>query len=238
MTIVAIHQPHYLPWIPYIEKADAADVFVYLDHVQYQKNGVQNRNQIKTATGPIWLTVPVAAPFGTPINKAPIANAQWRKKHLHSIEQSYAKARYAGLVGDGLKEILERDWEFLGELNIAVTEWLFSTLGITAKRIRSSELAATGTAQDLILRICKEAGADVYLSGRGAAAYQDPKEFARAGIELQYQNFEQPTYTQCFPNSGFLPDLSALDMVLNCGGASLDIIRNQRQISLSQVGRA
>ena len=59
MTVVAIHQPHYLPWQPYLAKVLACDVFIYLDSVQYQKNGVQNRNQIKTSQGTKWLTVPV-----------------------------------------------------------------------------------------------------------------------------------------------------------------------------------
>ena len=49
MTVVAIHQPQYLPWQPYFAKALASDLFVYLDTVQFQKNGVQNRNQVKTA---------------------------------------------------------------------------------------------------------------------------------------------------------------------------------------------
>src|SRR2546430_15000555 len=64
---VAIHQPQYLPWLGYLAKWAAADVFVFLDIVQYEKNGWQNRNRIKTAAGPRWLTVPVHARLGTPI---------------------------------------------------------------------------------------------------------------------------------------------------------------------------
>ncbi|MBI3637246.1 MAG: WbqC family protein, partial [Candidatus Rokubacteria bacterium] len=45
---VAIHQPHYLPWLGYLAKWAAADVFIVLDTVQYEKNGWQNRNRIKT----------------------------------------------------------------------------------------------------------------------------------------------------------------------------------------------
>src|SRR5919199_1238191 len=53
---VAIHQPQYLPWLGYLAKRAAADVFIYLDTVQYEKNGWQNRNRIKTKDGPRWLT--------------------------------------------------------------------------------------------------------------------------------------------------------------------------------------
>src|SRR5262249_2175495 len=57
MTTVAIHQPQYLPWAPLLAKAAACDVWVHLDSVPFQKNGVQNRNRIKTPQGPCWLTV-------------------------------------------------------------------------------------------------------------------------------------------------------------------------------------
>ena len=45
---VAIHQPQYHPWINYYRKIARADIFVYLNDVQFQKNGLQNRNKIKT----------------------------------------------------------------------------------------------------------------------------------------------------------------------------------------------
>ena len=35
--IVAIHQPQYLPWLGYFDKMLKADVFCYLDTVQYKK---------------------------------------------------------------------------------------------------------------------------------------------------------------------------------------------------------
>ena len=74
MTAVAIHQPHYLPWLGYLAKWAAADVFVFLDTVQYTKNGWQNRNRIKTATGPQWLTVPVHAKLGMGIDAVTVAS--------------------------------------------------------------------------------------------------------------------------------------------------------------------
>ena len=36
---VAIPQPHYLPWLGYLAKWAAADLLVFLDTVQYGKNG-------------------------------------------------------------------------------------------------------------------------------------------------------------------------------------------------------
>ena len=38
---------------------EVADVFVYLDTVQFEKNSFINRNKIKTPQGVLWLTIPV-----------------------------------------------------------------------------------------------------------------------------------------------------------------------------------
>ena len=64
---IGIHQPQYLPWLPYFLKIDQSDVFVILDTVDFQKNGLQNRNQIKTNQGAQWLTVPVRQQLGQKI---------------------------------------------------------------------------------------------------------------------------------------------------------------------------
>jgi hypothetical protein len=217
MTIASIHQPQYLPWLPYCAKADGCQVFVYLDNVQYQKNGVQNRNQIKTAQGAQWLTVPVNASSDTTIRETRIADQRWTKKHLQSIRQNYARAPFLDLFEEGLRPILEQPHEDLAGLNIAVTEWLFRSLGIGCKRIRASELKVAGMKDDLVIAICKAAGATVYLSGHGAKCYQDEKKFRAEGIELRYHEYHNPTYAQCHPAGGFLPDLSSLDLILNAG---------------------
>ena len=90
---VAIHQPHYLPWLGYLAKWAAADLFVFLDTVQYEKNGWQNRNRIKTAEGARWLTVPVHARLGTRVAEVSLdVDQPWAKRHLRAIETAYGTA--------------------------------------------------------------------------------------------------------------------------------------------------
>lgn len=226
MTTVAIHQPQYLPWVPYMAKAAACDVFCYLDNVQYQKNGVQNRNQIKTASGPLWLSVPVNAALDTTIQFTHISDNRWQRKHIASIGQNYANSQNVELFRSGLQPLLEREWEFLADLNIAVTEWMFDQLDVTSKRVRASDLGCTGKADDLVIDICRKLGADIYLSGHGAKAYQSTENFDRAGIGLQYHVFEQRDYPQCFPRSGFVGGLSAVDLILNMGSRAKEFVRN------------
>jgi hypothetical protein len=218
MTTVAVHQPQYLPWLPYCDKADSCDIFVYLDNVQFQKNGLHNRNQIKTAQGALWLTVPVQVTLGQRICDVRIAGRHWQKKHVLTIEQNYARAAAFERFNSGLKPIvLQRDWGYLADLNIAVTDWMFAQLGITCQRLRASQLNVSGSKGDLILAICKAVGATVYRSGQGAKAYLDEAKFRQHGVELRYQHYHSQPYRQCFPETGFAPDLSALDLILNMG---------------------
>ena len=82
---VSIHQPQYHPWINYYNKIAHADIFVFLDEVQFQKNGLQNRNELKNSNGRFWLTVPVSVNLGDRLNEVMIANNGWSKKHIKSI---------------------------------------------------------------------------------------------------------------------------------------------------------
>jgi hypothetical protein len=221
---VAIHQPQYLPWLPYCAKAAGCDVFVYLDTVQFQKNGVQNRNQIKTAQGAKWLTVPVNASLGQSIRETRIADQRWQKKHIASIQQNYARAPFLAAFNAGLRPLLEHTWESLCELNVAVTEWMLDCLGIGCKRVRASQLNATGAKDDLVIDICGELGATLYLSGKGAKDYQDEAKFLKQGIRLHYHEYHSQIYEQCYPEAGFIADLSALDLILNVGPRAREVM--------------
>jgi hypothetical protein len=117
---VAIHQPHYLPWLGYLAKWAAADLLVFLDTVQYEKNGWQNRNRIRTAGGAHWLTVPVHAHLGTPITDVAVDTTQpWRARHLRAIEHAYARAAYLATHHASLCALLDVDWTQLARLAVA-----------------------------------------------------------------------------------------------------------------------
>ena len=88
MKTIGILQPSYIPWIGYFDQINKCDVFVLYDDVQYDKNGWRNRNKIKTANGPVWLTIPVLTK-GKPDQKLcdiKIDNKyNWREKHIKTI---------------------------------------------------------------------------------------------------------------------------------------------------------
>ncbi|MGH7345890.1 MAG: WbqC family protein [Candidatus Rokuibacteriota bacterium] len=225
---IAIHQPHYLPWLGYFAKWAAADLFVFLDTVQYEKNGWQNRNRIKTREGPRWLTVPVRAKLGTPIRDVRVDSTQpWRARHVAAIEHAYGGAPCWGRYRDELHALYDRGWERLAPVAVASAEWLAGKLGLaTPTRLASDiELPETvkGDATARLVALCRAVGADTYLAGRDGARYMDIGQFTAAGIAVETQEYEHPVYTQ--EHGEFVPSLSALDLLLMHGDEALGILK-------------
>ena len=224
---IAIHQPHYLPWLGYFAKWAAADLFVFLDTVQYEKNGWQNRNRIKTRDGPRWLTAPVRARLGTAIRDVMIDTTQpWRARHLRAIENAYAKAPGWSRYRDELQSFYSRQWERLAPLAVDSARWLAGALGVSTPTRLASDLAlADGPRPDATARlvaICRAVGADTYLAGRDGALYLDADQFAAAAIAVSTQRYEHPVYGQ--GPGEFTPFLSALDLLLMHGDEALGIL--------------
>jgi hypothetical protein len=225
MTAVAIHQPHYLPWLGYLAKWAAADVFVFLDTVQYEKNGWQNRNRIKTATGPRWLTVPVHARLGMPISEVTLDTAQpWADRHRRAIEHAYAAAPHLGRYRGALQELYATKWDRLAPLAVASAELLARAVGIaTPAHLASSLGVAAAEPTERLIALCHAVGADTYLAGRDGARYMDVERFAAAGIAVRYQDYAHPAYAQL--HGDFAPNCCGVDLLLTHGDEALAILR-------------
>lgn len=223
---VAIHQPQYLPWLPYFLKIEEADVFIFLDTVDFQKNGVQNRNQIKTAQGAHWLTVPVKQQLGQKIVDVKIDHQSgWRHKHLQTIRQCYQKAAAFNSYVPYLEALYAREWTSLNELNIEIITSLMDWMNIRTPVLRSSQMKALGSASELVLNLCLEVGGSRYLSGAGGKNYLKQDAFLDVGVQICYQDYKLPeSYPQMFPQAGFINHLSALDILFNCGDAWRDFL--------------
>ncbi|MBI1846963.1 MAG: WbqC family protein [Candidatus Rokubacteria bacterium] len=222
---IAIHQPHYLPWLGYLAKWAAADLFVFLDTVQYEKNGWQNRNRIKTPQGARWLTVPVRARLGMPIADVAVDTEQpWPRRHWRAVEHAYARAPAFGAHGAALRGLYARPWPRLAPLAAASAEWLARAAGIAVPVVAASTLGVTETdATGRLVSICRAVGAGTYLAGQEGATYMDLAHFREAGIEVWRQRYEHPRYPQL--HGEFVPFLSGLDLLLTHGDASLGILR-------------
>ena len=202
-----------------------ADVFCYLDNVQYKKNEWQNRNRIKTAQNWQWLTVPVRYRFPEKINEVQINNTiRWNKKHLQALITNYSHAPYFNGYISIFEDVFSKAWEFISDLNIHLIERLKDALQLQDKKtIISSQLKLRDEPTERLIDICKTLGADTYLAGQGAADYMDLGRFEKNGLKVIMQDFKHPVYPQLFQE--FQSHLSIVDLLFNCGPESLEIIR-------------
>ena len=208
-----------------MHKAMSADIFVYLDTVQFSKNGVQNRNQIKTANGAYWLTIPVRQHLGQMILDTQIADPRTGEKHWRTIQANYARTPGFVQWHKELEALLRRETELLVDLAINSTEWLLKKLNVTAQRVRASELGnLSGSGSELVASICKLLNADSYLTGTGALAYLQPNDFSEIDCQIYVQQWQPFVYEQAHPEIGFVKDLSTLDLLLNSPETARDRI--------------
>jgi hypothetical protein len=229
--ILAAHQPAFLPWLGYLDKVAKADVFVVMDDLQYEKENFQNRNRVKLNTGAAWLTVPLekGAQSDRILDKRIVNNANpkehWARKAWTTIKTHYGRAPHFAAYAEELEDAFTRPWTRLVDLDAHMLGLARRWLGITRPIVNASSLELQGQKTDRIIDLCKKVGAKVYLSGKGGSTdYLDLDAFARAGISVMWQQFQHPEYPQRYPQVGFVSHLAFLDLVLNCGPDSRDIL--------------
>jgi len=227
-VLVSIHQPQFMPWLGYFDKMDRADAFVLLDTVQYKKNEWQNRNRIKTAKGPMWLTVPVRYRFPARIDEVAVhSEVPWPRKHLQALRTNYAGSAHWESQAAALEALYAEPAAGLAGVNADSIAWLAARLGIdTEMRWASSLPVATQEPTQRLVDLCRALGADAYLSGPDGRNYLDLARFAAAGIDVIFHEYEHPEYPQLF--GSFVSHLSALDLVLNLGPDAGDVLRRGR----------
>lgn len=212
----AIHQPCYMPWLGMLKKASMCDVFVFMDDAQYTRGSFIESNSIKTPQGAMRLRVPLDYDFGDTISQVrPKYGLKWREKHLKALRMNYGKAPHFDDVYQLVTDILSPEYLSLADLNIACTEAMFKWFGISPRTERAGRFGIETAKERRVIDLCKAVGADVYVSGKGAATYQDAAHFADEGIELVYADYEPKPYRQRFGE--FVPNLSAIDWMMNEG---------------------
>src|SRR3546814_21035667 len=101
---------------------DRADIFVFLDSVQFARRSWQQRNRIKTANGPLMLTVPVHKKGARDQTIAEVRideQAQFPLTQMRAIEHALTKAPYFATPAEALFGILGGGRSGLSDLNIA-----------------------------------------------------------------------------------------------------------------------
>ncbi|MCK4994142.1 MAG: WbqC family protein [Candidatus Omnitrophica bacterium] len=226
---IAIMQPGYFPWLGFFELMYKCDFFVFLDDVQYTRRDWRNRNRLRSSDGWQWITVPVFSKDHSNIMiKDIIINntVNWKKKHLNIIKINYVKAKFFNDYYKELESLLSCEWKNLSELAIYSTLFLRDKLGIKTPCMRSSSLNIKERKSNKILKICQAMGADELFDTKASRNFLDKTLFKRGNIKIIFQNYGHPAYQQV--QKPFLEYMSALDLLINCGSQSLEVILGQQ----------
>jgi hypothetical protein len=228
--ILAASRPYFAPHAGYFRRADLADLLVILDAIQFPRGTTWlTRNRFKNEQGALWMTIPVQKKgLGLqPIQAVRICREKrWMRKLIESLRHAYRHAPYLeehlGALADGLGADSDR----LIDLNLRLTGYLMQQLRVSTPIARLSELGSDATGTGLIVDLCRRLGASAYLAQRSARSRLDAGLFEAAGIELRFVTPPSPVYPQLWGD--FIPDLSAFDLLFNCGPKAGEIMRASR----------
>jgi hypothetical protein len=226
---VVIHQPDFVPYLGFFQRFLSADQFIVLDHVQFvtgTSRSWTHRDKIKTPAGEKWITLSVSkAPLGTPINQIELSTSvDWATANLNLLKQNYSRAPFFDEVFPLVVQLYEAPPRLMADFNLRFIELLMDLLDVRLPWVHSSSLQPEGNSNELLIDLLGKVGAKYYLSGNGARDYMQPERFAQAGIQVVWQQFTHPIYPQQF--GVFVPYLSSLDVLFNCGiTASRQILR-------------
>jgi hypothetical protein len=233
--ILTAHQPVYLPWLGLFHKIALADLFCIFDIAQYQKSDFNNRNKIKTPDGSLLLTVPVNAHgrFEGKIKNTKIANNLWKRQHFKAIYYNYKKSPFFNIYIEDLEDIyMGKEYKYLSDLNSTMLIYFLEKLDINTKIIKASDYNFLGKKSNLVLDMCIKLKADKIIFGQNGRDYIDKESFKKNNIEMVFQDYVHPKYTQMFHKNEFLPYMSIIDLLFNEGENSKEIIFSENILKI------
>jgi len=218
MTICAIHQPNFFPWLGFFDKIKRCDHFIFLDSVAYPKSGSgagswTNRVHLQINNEPRWAGCPIKREPGIQLIQDVTIddNQPWRKKLLRTLEFNYKKSKNYKATIDFLEPLILSETQSLAEFNINAIKTISQFLNLGCEFHLQSELKTEGQSNALLVNLTKAVNATTYLCGGGANGYQDDDYFKQHNIEINYQHFEPKAYDKL---SSHTLGLSIIDFLM------------------------
>jgi hypothetical protein len=219
MKTVLITQSNYIPWKGYFDAVHRADELILYDDVQYTRRDWRNRNRIKTAHGPRWLTIPVEVKgrYLQTIDETRVSAPDWPRKHWRALSLHYARAACFAEHAERFEELYLGCREpLLSRVNHRFLVAINELLGIRTTISWSRDYAVEGDRTERLLALCKAAGATEYLTGPAARSYLDEDLFRQEKIAVTFLDYGgYPEYRQLYPP--FEHAVSIVDLILNEG---------------------
>jgi hypothetical protein len=177
---IAIHQPNFLPWEGYFRKMHEADIFVYLDDVEFTRGDYINRTLVRDEK---YLTVPVEAKNHQLVKEVTLYRwVHHKNKIIKRLRQEYGYESFPGI-----RYVLGLDYELLCRLNIDLINILYEKLYKRRphrKTVLSSTLGVHGKGTERLLSIITKLGGTEYICGKGSKEYQEDNILTEQGIKV------------------------------------------------------
>jgi WbqC-like protein family len=216
---VAIMQPYVFPYVGYFCLAEASDIFVFYDDVNYIPRGWINRNRILLNGAPYKFAVPLSNGSQNELIRDVIMHslADFRQKFLKQLHHAYSKAPCYELGCTYVDAVLTSDTGSIADLAIRSVEEFYKLIGTSKQFLRSSEAFASTRAlpkAERLIEIARALNATNYVNAIGGTSLYDKTYFAARGVNLSFLMPHLQEYRQVGSRE-FVPALSIIDVVMN-----------------------
>lgn len=189
--------------VQWYQKLNTADGVLVEACENYTKQTFRNRCIIATANGPQALIVPVERPEGIDLNRCPIRDlrisdhGRWRQLHWNALQTAYSESPFFEYYADDLHPFFDRRYDFLFDFNMEICSVVCSLLDVRPSIALTKEYVKRDLLDDDIVD------------------YRDSIVPKRPQPDSLFS--PQPYYQVFAPKTGFLPNLSILDLLFNMG---------------------
>ena len=223
----------YLPSVAYMAVLARHGSVAIEQKETFPKQTFRNRAAIATGNGVLMLNVPVVRPYGNHTRTEQMTlsyNEPWHIRHWRAIVAAYSAAPYFLYYRDELEQILMQRHERLLDLNDALLHYLLKKLKIDCQ-ITYTETFTPPTAppSPTDLRTLLTDKHTLLTNSRNSHTdtHTPPDTHTPQLFNFQFSTFtfQFPPYPQVFDTRlGFLPNLSAIDLLFNLGPEAKQIL--------------
>ena len=215
--MTAIRPPELAPRLDYAALLVVADRLVLADTFPLSRQSGHGRMRVRTSQGAQWLSVPRrhTGP-GVRLNAVETVDDGWRRRHRAALRAAYGGAPFYEHVAPGWSAVIDTPGG-LAATTVASVRWAARWLGSGAEVVRASELAG---APATLAEVAQAVAAETLVTLPESAARDAA---ALPGVSVRVLRYRERPRRQSFP--GFVAGLSVLDVVMNYGPASGDVVR-------------